>query len=209
MLGGRLKLFGLLLSCLFIGLATAYEVPVDDTDYSRQICSGMWASDYTYINVSFDATSQGQVAMVIYEWSDAKYLGKVTEFSDEDLPVSLLLGLIPHLPGFIHYPQQKTYICTANDISGGYCNSSDSGKFILDLPSGVTINQTSFWSASVSLSTLTGSTSNTSRRSVSTRDETDGDALNPSPPALLHYSQPINYKVRKTGYYCIGASCCN
>ena len=31
----------------------AYEVPVSDTDYDRQICSGMWASGSTYINGAF------------------------------------------------------------------------------------------------------------------------------------------------------------
>jgi hypothetical protein len=37
--------------------------------------------------VSFDATSQGQVAMVIYEWADAQFLGKVTSTTDDTLPV--------------------------------------------------------------------------------------------------------------------------
>lgn len=41
-------------------------------------------------SVTFDSTSQGQVAMVIYEWSDVEYLGKVTS-TVGDLPVSALL----------------------------------------------------------------------------------------------------------------------
>ena len=42
----------------------------------------------TYI-VTFDETSsQGQVAMVIYEWKDVKYLGVTTSVSDDSLPVS-------------------------------------------------------------------------------------------------------------------------
>jgi hypothetical protein len=74
-------------------------------DYSRQICSGMWGGPSAYINgnwthprtkltlnygsVSFDSTSQGQLAMVIYEWKDAKYLGKVQHSdADNELPVS-------------------------------------------------------------------------------------------------------------------------
>lgn len=39
--------------CLFLfalSYAAAYEVPVVDTDYSREICSGMWGSQSTYIN---------------------------------------------------------------------------------------------------------------------------------------------------------------
>ena len=37
----------LLLSALS---AASYEVPVLDTDYSRQICSGMWSGQNTFIN---------------------------------------------------------------------------------------------------------------------------------------------------------------
>ena len=41
-----------------------------------------------YLLVSFEANSQGQLAMVIYEWEDVKYLGKVTDPTDDTLPVS-------------------------------------------------------------------------------------------------------------------------
>lgn len=41
------------------------------------------------VPVTFDAaSSHGQVAMVIYEWKDVKYLGKVTSETDDSLPVS-------------------------------------------------------------------------------------------------------------------------
>jgi hypothetical protein len=39
--------------------------------------------------VSFESTSQGQLAMVIYEWGDYHYLGKVTSEIDDYLPVSI------------------------------------------------------------------------------------------------------------------------
>jgi hypothetical protein len=101
------QLLGWLLLGLSVGV-TGYEVPVSDTDYSRQTCSGMWSSQSTYINGMvlpglrvYDCTyvilmctlvtfqpSQGQLAMVIYEWSDMKYLGKITSVSDDTLPVS-------------------------------------------------------------------------------------------------------------------------
>lgn len=29
-------------------------------------------------------------------------------------------------------------------------------------------------------------------------------SLNPSPSGIFSYSQPIQYQVRKTGYYCVG-----
>ena len=45
-------------SCLLLSLlvfavqnvVSAFEVPVSDTDYDRQICSGMWGGKNTYIN---------------------------------------------------------------------------------------------------------------------------------------------------------------
>jgi hypothetical protein len=48
-----------------------------------------------YIPVTFEP-SQGQLAMVIYEWSDVKYLGKITT-SDDTLPVSDCNGLKLHV----------------------------------------------------------------------------------------------------------------
>ena len=37
--------------------------------------------------MTFDSGSQGQLAMVIYEWGDMAYLGKVTSTAN-DMPVS-------------------------------------------------------------------------------------------------------------------------
>ena len=41
----------------------------------------------SFRTVTFDKDSHGQLAAVIYEWSDVGYLGKVTSYVD-DLPVS-------------------------------------------------------------------------------------------------------------------------
>ncbi|KAJ7925978.1 lung seven transmembrane receptor-domain-containing protein [Mycena leptocephala] len=191
------------LSCL------AYQVTVLDTDYSRQTCSGMWANQNTYINITFDAASQGQLAMVVYEWSDVQYLGKITSMTDDQLP-------------------QKTYVCTSNAMAGGFCTQSEMGKFIIDLPSGKSLNSTSFWTARVELpanrtsrsgpvgeasssgfwnnpeGNPTPPSSNYSspfRRSFTSRAVQDN--LNPSPDGLYSYSDPIHYLVRKTGYYCV------
>jgi len=187
----------LLFLSFFFGLSLAYQVPVVDTDYSRQICSGMWGSQSTYINVSFDAVSEGQLAMVIYEWTDAKYLGKITSISDDSLP-------------------QKTYVCTSNAVSAGFCPRSQLGRFILDFPPGKLINDTSFWSARVELPA-----NRTSGRSSSS-DFWDNPAgnptpppgnysspwrrdtnINPSPTGIYPYTNPIHYLVRRTGYYCV------
>ncbi|KAF7339301.1 Integral membrane protein [Mycena sanguinolenta] len=200
-----LHLIPLVLSFSF--LCAAYQVPVLDADYSRQICSGMWANENTYINVTFEDASQGQLAMVIYEWSDVQYLGKITSFTDDELP-------------------QKTYVCTSNALAGGFCTQAEMGKFIIDLPIGKYLNSTSFWTARVELPANQTERSDASvassdgsfwnnpdgnptppadnhttpwRRSLSPR----ADDLNPSPDGLYSYSQPIQYFVRKTGYYCV------
>ncbi|KAJ3981195.1 lung seven transmembrane receptor-domain-containing protein [Lentinula detonsa] len=206
-----LPVFSIFASCI------AYQVPVVDTDYSRQICSGMWANEQTFINVSFDATSQGQLAMVVYEWADAPYLGKVTSVTDELLP------------------PQKTYVCTSSAVSKGFCTPPDLGRFILDLPSGKSINDTSFWSARVELPANQSSSSSErdptisagsgslwdpqGNNSSSSAESDNGptawrrnylkellttrDTLNPSPTGVYTYSQPLQYLVRKTGYYCV------
>ncbi|GAW07100.1 integral membrane protein [Lentinula edodes] len=189
----------LFVSSIFVS-CVGYQVPVVDADLYQR----------------FDATSQGQLAMVIYEWADAPYLGKVTSVSDESLP------------------PQKIYICTSSAVSDGFCTPPDLGRFILDLPSGKSINDTSFWSARVELpanqsssserdSTIsTGSGSlwdpygnNSSpsagsddgptawRRDHSIYSLTTRDTINPSPTGIYSYSLPIQYLVRKTGYYCV------
>ncbi|KAJ7619220.1 lung seven transmembrane receptor-domain-containing protein [Mycena polygramma] len=191
------------LSCL------AYQVTVLDTDYSRQICSGMWANEKTYINVTFEPESQGQLAMVVYEWSDVQYLGKITSFTDDELP-------------------QKTYVCTSSAMAGGFCTQAELGQFIIDLPLGKSLNSTSFWTARVELpanqTTQTGAAGgaggssfwdnpegnptppDNNYTSPFKRDFTPRgvqDNLNPSPNGLYSYSEPIHYLVRKTGYYCV------
>ena len=55
--------------------------------------------------VTFDATSQGQLAMVVYEWADMRYLGKVTSMVDDYLPVST------------SPPSDRVPDCDVNDFS--------------------------------------------------------------------------------------------
>ncbi|KIM88622.1 hypothetical protein PILCRDRAFT_2830 [Piloderma croceum F 1598] len=168
----RNQLLGWLLFSL-LSCVAGYEVPVSDTDYSRQICSGMWSSQSTFINgtvllelasdrsvvvlmqasVTFEP-SQGQLAMVIYEWNDVKYLGKITSTTDDTLP--------------------KTYVCTTSAVQGGFCSQVELGRFILDLPEGKSVNETSFWSARVAFP-AEGNTV------TSTGSQRDGGG-NPFPP---------------------------
>ncbi|KAF9460099.1 lung seven transmembrane receptor-domain-containing protein [Collybia nuda] len=204
----------IVISSLFTLSSSAYEVPVIDSDYSRQICSGMWANQATYINVSFDATSQGQLAAVIYEWADARYLGKVTDPDDEYLP--------------------KTYVCTAGAVSENVCTAEQLGQFIIDLPQGKSLNETSFWSALLQLPANQTSSSDSLPSTSGLWNNPDG---NPTPPSskytspwrraiasqlpytytvrqtkefssggLYPYTEPIRYPVRKTGYYCLSTA---
>lgn len=122
-----------------------------------------------------------------------------------------------------HFAQQKTYVCTASAMAGGFCTEAEMGRFILDLPSGKYINSTSFWTARVQLpANQTARSSAASGVSSSGFwDNPDGNPTpppgnysspwrradniyNPSPDGLYSYSEPIQYLVRKTGYYCVG-----
>ncbi|KAF9567045.1 protein PTM1 [Agrocybe pediades] len=202
-------LFSLIL--FLISQVLAFEAPIADTDYSRQVCSGMWGGPSAYINVTFDTTPQpADMAMLIYEWKDVKYFGKeTTPETDDDLP-------------------QKTYMCTSNALSAGYCDRSQLGHFILDLPSSVSIKDTSFWEARVQ---LPGNSTSGGRTPVAASGFWDNPDGNPTPPTspynspwrrrslknsvvarqatevnsdhILVYNQPIHYPVRKTGYYCV------
>ncbi|KAI0347767.1 hypothetical protein BDW22DRAFT_17032 [Trametopsis cervina] len=154
-----------------VNMATAYEVPFSDVDYDRQICSGMWAGKDTYINVTYDSSSQGQLSMVIYEWRDIEYLGKITSMTDDSLP-------------------QKTYVCTSDAVKGGFCDSAHLGQFILDLPQGKSINDTSFWTARVGFGDGQG-TPESPNSEVSTSGFWDNPEGNPTPPdANSDYTTP-------------------
>lgn len=96
-------------------------------------------------------------------------------------------------------------MCTSDALVQGDCTQENLGHFILDLPLGKTINDTSFWSARILLSD-SASTSSMSIKSfepVQQRFAPRGNP-NPSPDDILTYSQAIHYHVTKTGYYCVG-----
>jgi hypothetical protein len=170
--------------------------------------------------VSF-STSQGHLAIVIYEWTDNSYLGKVTSESDESLPVIERFIFSVLNMCLQSTSQQKTYICTSDAVKGGFCSPDDLGRFIFDFPKGTSINNTSFWSAVVDLTPrppvvhrpVVGPMARSLSEEVTPlfrhrRVEHDmSTTLNPSPSGVLRYQQPIQYHVRKTGYYCVGQLC--
>lgn len=128
-------------------------------------------------------------------------------------------------------------MCTSDAVQGGFCDRSQLGRFIVDLPQEMSLNDTSFWSARVAFggnqtsdSSVTVSKSgfwdnpngnppkenseyaspfkprNLPRRifalQLTSRQETTPP--NPSTSGILRYHDPIQYNVRKTGYYCVG-----
>lgn len=57
--------------------------------------------------VTFDPSSTGQLALVLYEWSDVKYLGADTP-GDDSLPVRQTFGmLLPTVPNLARSLSRK------------------------------------------------------------------------------------------------------
>lgn len=97
-------------------------------------------------------------------------------------------------------------MCTSQAVEASLCNQQDIGKFIFFSDDETTMDQTSFWTASVALNQTSGPVLPRPRNGVvpmhiSRQEDT---TLNPSPDGLLRYTAPIQYQVRKTGYYCVG-----
>ncbi|OCF40543.1 major facilitator protein [Kwoniella heveanensis CBS 569] len=108
--------------------ASAFRVPIRDTDSLREVCSGMYGGKDAHIEVAFDPSSSGQVALIIYEWRDVPYLG----VASQDGP--------------------RTYICTTSAVRSGLCLSSELGSFITSLPEGVTADSTSIYTTPLKFS---------------------------------------------------------
>lgn len=79
--------------------------------------------------------------------------------------------------------QQKTYVCTSDAVRNGHCNSTELGRFIIDVPEGKSLANTSFWTARLGFreqeNTQPASGSNESREN-GLWDNPEG---NPSPPS--------------------------
>lgn len=124
--------------------------------------------------------------------------------------------------------QQKTYICTTDAVNSGLCSYEDIGRFIFspeDPNDHTVVTQTSFWTASVALNE-TGTAEiippsfwedpkgnptpppedNTSPWLARRATPRDNVPLNPISLGVLAYTSPIQYQLRKTGYYCVGKS---
>lgn len=77
------------------------------------------------------------------------------------------------------------YVCNLAASEAGLCNADELGQFIVDMPSGVSINDTSVYTTAVRF---------------------DARASQGSSSQSLGVNKgPFRYQVRKTGYYCVGA----
>ncbi|KAK8861208.1 hypothetical protein IAR55_002027 [Kwoniella newhampshirensis] len=114
--------------CSILLSASAFRVPISDTDSLREVCSGMYGGKSAYIEVAFDPTSSGQVSLIIYEWKDVPYLGVETP------------------------DNSRTYICTTSAVRSGLCSSSALGTFITSLPSDIDANSTSIFTTPLKFS---------------------------------------------------------
>ncbi|PLW21647.1 hypothetical protein PCANC_01096 [Puccinia coronata f. sp. avenae] len=130
----------LILILLAISQATAYQVLISDTDDLRQVCSGMWQkfakSRDPYIEIIFGPASSGQLALVVYEWEDAKWLG--INPSNKQAENS--------------WQEDRVYVCTLDAIVQSLCTQAQLGEFIVSpLPSGVKRDSLNIWTQRVKL----------------------------------------------------------
>lgn len=130
----------LLILLLSISLSAAYQVLISDTDDLRQVCSGMWQkfakSRDPYIEIIFGPASSGQLALVIYEWQDAKWLG--INPSNHQAENS--------------WQEDRVYVCTLDAIAQSLCTKAELGEFIVSpLPAGVKRESLNIWTQRVKL----------------------------------------------------------
>ncbi|GMK58380.1 hypothetical protein CspeluHIS016_0504120 [Cutaneotrichosporon spelunceum] len=109
--------------------AMAYRVAFKDTDTFREVCSGMYGGDKAYVELQFDEHASGQVAIVMYEYADAEYIGRQ-----------------PPDDGTWH---PKVYICTTTTVRAGLCTNAQLGTFLTSLPEGKKLNDTSIYTSAL------------------------------------------------------------
>ncbi|CAO3697283.1 unnamed protein product [Umbelopsis ramanniana] len=103
------------------------------SEESATSCSGMWSKSAIpggtdpYIRVGFEDQSEGDVAVLIYEWSDFDKI-----------------GVVDNSTGTLKY------ICDSSAIADHLCPSSDLGAFIINVPENER-NTTSILNQAVSL----------------------------------------------------------
>lgn len=132
--------------------------------------------------VLFGPSSKGQLALVVYEWKDAKYLGvdqdDPTEQNAWEANVTIASAAAALRTLTRPCPPQRLYVCTYDAVASSLCPQSSLGEFITTMPAGVSVNSTSIWTRRVEFDAIGG-------------NETEaGDGM----------KGPFRYDVAKTGY---------
>ncbi|CAK9779553.1 hypothetical protein CC85DRAFT_288042 [Cutaneotrichosporon oleaginosum] len=109
--------------------AMAYRVAIKDTDSFREVCSGMFGGNKAYVELAFDEHAVGQVALVMYEYSDSEYIGRQPPDDGSWQP--------------------KTYICTTTTVRAGICTTAQLGTFLTTLPEGKELKDTSIYTSAL------------------------------------------------------------
>ncbi|KAG0648720.1 Membrane PTM1 [Hyphodiscus hymeniophilus] len=157
----RSWLHGLLLLGSSWVTVNALENKVDQSNDNRQVCAGMYdrktwggAVDphilVKFIKSAVEDDSDPITSMIIFEWKDYD-----------------LIGVLPTADSL-----QREYICDEETIQNEWCNTNQTGQFIL-APNATELSKNQIFTQAVHL----------------------------KDPGL-----PINYGIKKTGYYCVGTT---
>ncbi|GAA6035781.1 hypothetical protein JCM8097_005697 [Rhodosporidiobolus ruineniae] len=140
-----------LLGALAARRIAAYQVLVSEEDEVRQVCSGMWSKgvQQPFIEVIFSPSSRGQVALVVFEWEDAKYLGRGAAGDETEND----------------WAADRTYICTLSAQEAGLCTENDLGRF-LTIPS--TPSNSSIFTTSVRFDAVSSAPQSASDKALGT-----------------------------------------
>lgn len=100
-----------------------------------------------YIEIIFGPASSGQLALVVYEWQDAKWLG--VNPSNQQAENS--------------WQADRVYVCTLDAIAQSLCSKTDLGKFIISpLPPDLKRESLNIWTTRVKLEAKTRANSSDS-----------------------------------------------
>ncbi|VDB99764.1 unnamed protein product [Peniophora sp. CBMAI 1063] len=172
---------------VFILGVTAYEVHLSNGIFPYEVCSGMWGSQDTFINITFDPhKSSGQLELLIFEASDYRYIGRSRYGSERN----------------------KLTYCGEWNFERGECTEEERGHSIFNLEDGVALSDTSIWTARLAfpLSRPGHDVDSPQRLELADysapRDQIQGHQSSPPIPSI-EYRDPIHYSVREDGYYCV------
>ncbi|GAA5986074.1 hypothetical protein JCM11641_005548 [Rhodosporidiobolus odoratus] len=136
---------------LLLPITLAYQVLVSEQDEVRQVCSGMWSKGQQdpFIEVIFSPSSRGQLALVVFEWEDAKYLGVGKDGQDSENT----------------WEANRTYICTLTAQQAGVCTEDQLGRF---LTTASTPSNSSIFTSSVRFDTVSSAPTNENDQQLGT-----------------------------------------